>query len=59
MFYCEKCRKKKKWPCSLFKSFGACEICGKTAKCYDVHHSQLPLEKRNKKGGKNGKTKHC
>lgn len=41
MFYCENCRKKKKWPKGFAVSRGPCEICGKVADCYDVSSSQL------------------
>jgi hypothetical protein len=40
MFFCDKCRKEKEWPKGLMRSVGPCEICGKTAECHDVHHSQ-------------------
>jgi len=42
MFYCEKCRKKNKWPKSVSGSRGRCEMCGKTADCYDTPSSALP-----------------
>lgn len=44
MFYCNNCRLVKKWPSSLFESYGSCEICGKQALCNDVPSSQLPKE---------------
>lgn len=43
MFYCEKCRKHRHYPESLFKSYGSCELCGKTAICHDVKSSLLPM----------------
>jgi hypothetical protein len=44
MFFCEKCRKERNWPESLFKSFGSCEVCGNSAQpCHDVKSSLLPL----------------
>lgn len=36
MFFCEACRKEKRWPFSLSKSRGPCEICGEVCKCHDV-----------------------
>jgi hypothetical protein len=49
MFYCEKCRKKKNWPSSFFKSLGPCEICNKTAICYNMESGDLPLKNIKKK----------
>jgi len=45
MFYCEKCKVKNEWPEGFMKSFGRCECCGKSADCYDVASSRLPLPK--------------
>ncbi|MFA6096529.1 MAG: hypothetical protein WC788_02775 [Candidatus Paceibacterota bacterium] len=42
MFYCEKCREENKWPKSLFKSYGPCEMCGKVRECNDVPSRCLP-----------------
>jgi hypothetical protein len=42
MFYCEEDRIKNDWPCSLMQSYGRCELCGKTAVCYDRPSSSLP-----------------
>lgn len=42
MFYCEQCKEKNKWPTSLHRSFGHCEMCGKIAHCYDVKSHNLP-----------------
>ena len=49
MFYCERCRKRNDWPESFSGSRGPCECCGKTADCYDVHSSLLPLSKSRKR----------
>lgn len=35
MFYCNKCADKKNWPRTMAKSYGNCEVCGKTAVCND------------------------
>jgi len=43
MFYCDACRKSRKWPHSLSRSNGLCEICGKRATCNDVPSAELPL----------------
>lgn len=50
MFYCEKCRKKNKWPESGMGSHGRCEVCGKTADCHDTPSSVLPDPPKPKKG---------
>lgn len=43
MFYCDPCATDKKWPRkALPDSRGTCEVCGKTADCYDIPSSQLP-----------------
>ena len=42
MFYCEKCKKKYRYPESLMVSNGNCEICGTHAECFDVPSSHLP-----------------
>ena len=36
MFYCDDCAKKKKYPIGHFKSYGPCEMCGKTRNCNDI-----------------------
>lgn len=33
MFYCDKCSEEKKLPQMWLKSYGICEICGKTKEC--------------------------
>lgn len=45
MFYCQDCAKRNDWPNDEFvpRSRGPCEVCGKTASCYDVPSSCLPL----------------
>jgi hypothetical protein len=42
MFYCEPCRKKWRWPMSMHKSKGRCEICNHLEACYDVPSRHLP-----------------
>ena len=42
MFFCEPCRRKWRWPASMSKSKGRCEMCGKYEHCYDVPSSRLP-----------------
>jgi hypothetical protein len=42
MFYCEPCRKAKKWPQGLATSVGTCGICKQKRECYDVPSSSLP-----------------
>lgn len=44
MFYCNGCAEKKKWPLTLFKSQGACEICGKESSCNETPCKDLPEE---------------
>jgi hypothetical protein len=43
MFFCEMCRFARRWPGSLMRSHGPCEICGVTSNCYDVPSKELPL----------------
>lgn len=45
MFYCEDCRKKNGWPESMCRSYGRCEVCGKTNVCYDIPSKFLPDKK--------------
>lgn len=42
MFYCEDCRIRTGWPTAFVMSYGRCEICGRTAECYDRPSSSLP-----------------
>jgi hypothetical protein len=42
MFYCTACAKKYTWPDWGSTSYGPCEICGKTAGCFDVPSRYLP-----------------
>ena len=42
MFYCEECRKARKWPDSILFSLGNCELCGRMSRCYDRPSSSLP-----------------
>lgn len=41
MFYCDPCKKERRYPGIFPTSHGKCEICGKTAPCYDVPTSAL------------------
>lgn len=43
MFFCEECRKARRWPQSLGGSYGRCEICGNEDSCYDVPSKFLPI----------------
>jgi hypothetical protein len=43
MFYCDSCRKEREWPDGYALSRGKCEVCGKVAVCYDIHHSLLKV----------------
>ncbi len=47
MFYCDECREKRKWPESMHKSYGKCELCGKTSMCNDVPSKDLPTSDNN------------
>ena len=50
MFYCQKCAEKNKWPdWSLHRSHGPCEICKKTADCFDVPSKYLPIPQAKEK----------
>lgn len=44
MFYCSDCQKQNGWPESFFMSYGPCEMCGKSAPCYDVKSCNLPKD---------------
>ena len=41
MFYCMACKDKKGWPEALFKSYGTCEVCGKTSTCNEMKSKNL------------------
>lgn len=41
MFYCTECQLRNKWPISIVKSLGTCEVCGKRDLCNDVMSSNL------------------
>ena len=45
MFYCERCREKNDWPDSLTRSYAPCEVCKKTAMCFDRPSYSLPKKK--------------
>ena len=42
MFYCKHCEERLKYPSSIVKSFGQCELCGSAAFCSDIPSSRLP-----------------
>lgn len=46
MFFCDPCKEKNGWPESIFKSYGRCEMCGKHAKCNEIHSAKLPPVKK-------------
>lgn len=48
MFFCRPCAIKEEWPDSLSTSYGKCEVCGKSAVCYDVASKYLPEPKPKK-----------
>ncbi len=52
MFFCVKCEVKNGWPNSIFKSYGRCEMCGKSAECNDVPSKYLPPAKITKSSTK-------
>lgn len=41
MFYCDKCASVKKYPMTVFKSDGRCEICLKNNICNELSTSRL------------------
>ena len=43
MFFCDPCATKRKWPTSISKSSGRCEMCNKSAICNDVPSKYLPV----------------
>lgn len=56
MFYCEECRQANKWPESIFKSYGRCELCEKSAPCNERSSSFLhQFEERLKEQDKEDK----
>ena len=56
MFYCNKCGKERGWPTdTLVRSYGPCEICGKSRECNDIPCSRLPLPKEPRKEKKKKK----
>lgn len=42
MFYCPKCAIKHKYPETLFRSEGPCELCGTIAICFERASKDLP-----------------
>lgn len=44
MFYCDDCAMENEWVISWTKSYGRCEICGRTDTCSDIHHSQVSMK---------------
>jgi hypothetical protein len=51
MFYCNKCAKDNRWPKTVFKSYGLCELCLKYSACTEQPSRELPIPK--KEGSKN------
>ena len=51
MFYCDACAKEKRYPETLFKSRGNCEICGKTTICNEKSSKYLPYPDDAKESG--------
>lgn len=47
MFYCGECMKKSEYPESMHKSYGVCELCGKTATCNDISSKFLSMHIQN------------
>ncbi len=46
MFYCNECAEKKGWEKNtVFKSYGNCEVCGKTTTCNDKPSGYLSKKK--------------
>lgn len=50
MFYCKSCATENKWPDTIFKSRGQCEVCGTLAVCSERASKDLPMSKNNRKG---------
>jgi hypothetical protein len=46
VFFCEECRIENEWHKSFGGSNGRCEVCAKTASCYDIPSRYLPIPKR-------------
>jgi hypothetical protein len=49
MFICDECFIGKDYYLMIPSSIGPCEICGKTAPCYDVNRSRVSAEDIKKK----------
>jgi hypothetical protein len=45
MFFCQTCADENKWPTSICKSYGQCEMCDKVDACSDVPSKYLPTPK--------------
>jgi hypothetical protein len=45
MFYCATCADSRKWPRTMFQSFGYCEVCGEQASCNEKSSRDLPPPK--------------
>lgn len=43
MFYCDECAIKRKWPITLFRSHGRCEMCKETKECSEMPSKDLPI----------------
>jgi hypothetical protein len=46
MYFCEVCQKRNGWEKSKRRSWGACEVCGRMARCYDVAARYLTPPKK-------------
>jgi len=42
MFYCDPCAQARRWPGSIGKSMGRCELCKTVTECNDRPSSTLP-----------------
>jgi hypothetical protein len=43
MFYCDECATERKYPLTIFKSLGKCELCGICKPCNEVAAKNLPM----------------
>lgn len=59
MFYCNECAKKRKWPITIFRSYGACELCEKVVSCNSVKSKDLPISGKWKKWLDDAKKRFC
>ena len=42
MLYCESCRVRERWPKTVVRSYGPCDLCGEVQDCYDAPSHLLP-----------------